>query len=411
MYIIEAALEYLISLLVTGSYLATITKELGLDDGLTGILSAITSLGCLFQILSISYRRTTVKGLVVTLSIINQLLFCLLYVIPIVSLTKEAKTVIFIVFIVSAYIFYNFAHPKKIAWLMSLVDDGMRGSFTATKEIVSLISGMLFSFGMGALIDSFTEAGRTREAFIICAAVILALMILHTVTLSLSVEKERKSPEKEGKGHMLQGFIAVLRDKSILKITAIYVIYQIATFASLPFFGTYMIGELNMTLTTITALSMVGSIARIFVSRPLGRYADKRSFAALIEKCFLFLMASFVCVAFATPRTGIPAFALYNILHGIAMGGINSSLTNLIFDYAPEEKRADALVISQSAAGVIGFLTSLTMSGVVRRIQEGGNTLFGMTVYAQQLCAVISFIFVLIATVYVRVVIIKKENK
>lgn len=41
MYIFEVALEYLISVLVAGSFLATITKELGLSDRLTGILSSI----------------------------------------------------------------------------------------------------------------------------------------------------------------------------------------------------------------------------------------------------------------------------------------------------------------------------------------------------------------------------------
>lgn len=35
MYIFEAALEYLISILVAGSFLATITKELGVSDSLT----------------------------------------------------------------------------------------------------------------------------------------------------------------------------------------------------------------------------------------------------------------------------------------------------------------------------------------------------------------------------------------
>ena len=53
MYMLEAALEYFIAILVSGSYLATLTKELGLSDSLTGLLSSIISLGCLFQLLSI----------------------------------------------------------------------------------------------------------------------------------------------------------------------------------------------------------------------------------------------------------------------------------------------------------------------------------------------------------------------
>lgn len=49
MYILEAAIEYFISILVASSYLATLTKELGFSDSLTGILSWVISLGCFFN--------------------------------------------------------------------------------------------------------------------------------------------------------------------------------------------------------------------------------------------------------------------------------------------------------------------------------------------------------------------------
>ena len=62
MYIFEAALEYLISILVTGSFLATITKEIGVSDSLTGILSSVISLGCLFQLLSLSVEQKNLNN-------------------------------------------------------------------------------------------------------------------------------------------------------------------------------------------------------------------------------------------------------------------------------------------------------------------------------------------------------------
>jgi len=136
LYIIEAALEHLISLLVVGSFLATLTKHLGFSDSLIGILSSVVSLGCLFQLLSLSVRKAKVKKLVIILSVINQLFFMLLYAVPIIGLSPQTKIIIFVILIISAYIIYNFAHPKKISWLMSLVDDKHRGSFTANKEII-----------------------------------------------------------------------------------------------------------------------------------------------------------------------------------------------------------------------------------------------------------------------------------
>lgn len=409
MYIIEAALEYLVSLSVTGAFLATLTKSLDISDALTAIISAITSLGCLFQIMSVSFRRRKVKPLVVILSITNQLLFAFLYVIPFVSLTPEAKTVIFVTFIILAYAIYNFAHPKKIAWLMSLVDDDKRGRFTANKEIISLISGMVFSYVMGAVIDSFTEKGDTKTAFITTAATIFVLMIGHTVTLLLSVEKTDDGVKSAmPKKNLKDSFASVFREKAILKVSAVYILYQITSHVSISFFGTFVINELGMKLSLVSAIAILGSVSRIIISPIFGKYADKHSFASLIEKCFLIFAASLLCMVFANGSIGVIMYIIYTLLQGIAMGGINSSLMNMVFDYAPADKRADALVVSQSASGVAGFLTTLGTSFIFDKLQ---SSLEGSGIYAQQILSAVGFVIIILATVYVRVAIIKRERE
>lgn len=113
MYIFEAAFEYLISILVAGSFLATLTKELGFSDSLTGILSSIISLGCLFQLTAVFLNRKRLKSTIIILSIVNQVLFALLYVIPFFNFSKSTKTIIFVFAIITAYIIYNMVHPKK----------------------------------------------------------------------------------------------------------------------------------------------------------------------------------------------------------------------------------------------------------------------------------------------------------
>ena len=65
MYIIQADLEYLINILVTGAFLASLTSELGMSDSLTGIISSFASLGCLFQMISVVFRKGSVKKVVV----------------------------------------------------------------------------------------------------------------------------------------------------------------------------------------------------------------------------------------------------------------------------------------------------------------------------------------------------------
>ena len=62
---------------------------------------------------------------------------------------------------------------------MSLVDDDKRGSYTASKEMVSLIGGMLFTFLMGAVIDRYEEMENLRGALIVCGVSIFVLTALH----------------------------------------------------------------------------------------------------------------------------------------------------------------------------------------------------------------------------------------
>lgn len=408
MYIFEALFEYLISILVSGSFLATLTGRLGISDSTTGILSSIISLGCLFQILSVTIRVRRSKGFVITLSIVNQALFMFLYVIPLTGFDRSIKILLFVVCIISAYLIYNVAHPKKINWLMSLVDDNKRGSFTANKEIISLIGGIVFSFGMGAVIDGFMEAGKTRLAFAVSAMMIFVLTAVHTATLVMTVEKTFKAPKRTS---LWQSVTAAFKNKSILKVTLVFIIYYIANYAATPFYGTYMINELGFNLKTVSFLSIFSSVTRISVSRLWGKYADKKSFAVMIEKCFVFLALSIVCVIFATPKTGVVMFILYYALHGIAMGGVNSALINLVFDYAPLKMRADALAISQAAAGVFGFLTTLCISPLVSFVQKNGNSIFGIGIYAQQLVSIVSLAFVVVTIIYVRKVLIKDGKR
>lgn len=407
MYIFEAAVEYLISILVAGSFLATLTKELGMSDSLTGILSSIISLGCLFQLLSLLIRKDKVKKFVVVMSVINQLMFMLLYVILLTTGEKQFKIGLFVIIIIGAYVIYNFAHPKKINWLMSLVEDSQRGTFTAKKEMISLIAGMIFSYGMGAVVDYFAEKNQVRMAFIISAIVIFVLMILHTVSMVLTVEKPIfQIRERDFKKNL----VAVLRNKDILMVTFVFVLYNIATYVATPFYGTYQINELGFSLKFVSVLTICSSVVRIFVSLFWGKYADRKSFAHMIEKCLILLGAAYCCAALAVPSNGKIMFLLYYIFYGMAQGGINSALINLIYDYVMPEQRADSLAICQAAAGVTGFVSTLLVSPMITMIQNNGNQFGGMMMYAQQLTSVIGLVILVVAVFYVRFALIRRKG-
>ena len=404
-YIIEAALEYFISILVAGSYLATLTSELGISDGLTGVISSFISLGCLFQLLSVFLKRPRVKGIVIGLSVLNQLLFLLLYLIPLAGGGKQVKIAVFMIAIFLAYLIYNSVHPLKINWLMSLCEDKKRGVFTSQKEIVSLLSGMIFSFATGTMIDHYKAAGKIETAFILCGVTVFVLMVLHTLTMLFSVELPVESDGTEKK-NPIREMLGTLQDKTVVKVTLLFVIWHLATSSATPFYGTYLIKELGFSLQFVSILTIIYSLVRASVSTFWGKFADKNSFASMVRLCLLIAGLGFLVNVFTVPANGAVFYTVYYALSAVAMGGINSALTNLVFDYVAPATRSNALALSQAVSGVAGFVTTLVVSGLVTYIQDSGNTLFGMSVYAQQVVSAIAFIFTMAAVVYVTLVII-----
>jgi len=121
-------------------------------------------------------------------------------------------------------------------------------------------------------------------------------------------------------------------------------------------------------------------------------------------------MLSYLSVVFANPSNGTVCFYLYNILSGVAVGGLNSGMINLIFDYVPPEKRADSLAFSQAFSGLAGFLSTLAVSPLVNRIQNAGNRVLGIPMYAQQLLSGVSVLMIVALLIYVRVVFPKKNK-
>ena len=387
LYILQADFEYFISLLVSGSFLAAVTAQLGISDSLTGVISAIISLGQAFQLLSI-FMRKNIKRRVVLFSVMNQLVFMCLYVIPLTGLPPGWKTALFIGAVTLAYFLYNIVHPKKIDWLMSMVEDGSRGRYTSVKEMVSLLTGMVFSYVMGSMSDYYRGIGQIRKSFAICAGVILVLTVLHTLTMVLAAEKEEREGASSGTGR--GGRFGIIRDRNVLRVTAVLVIWHAANYVAVPFYGSYQIKELGFGLKYVSVLGILYSTVRILFSFVWGAYADKRSFARMMRACMAVAAVGCLINVFTVPENGKLFFTTYYICYAVAMAGIGNAAMNVVFDYVDAPKRADALAVTQVVAGICGFATTLLASPLVTYIQENGNKFMGIHLYAQQVLSLLS---------------------
>lgn len=407
--IISAAVEYFISMLVIDSYLAKLTTDIGIPDSVTGILTSFVSLGFGFQLFAIFLiNKRPVKRWATAMSIVNQLFFAFVYVIPFFEISKTVKTVLFVGMLLMAHILLNVAAPAKTDWHMRLVDDHKRGRFTALKEIVSLLGGMIFSFVIGMIIDNCEADGNLHGAFIFCAVGVMGLMVIDTVVLLLAKEKEPETTEHVPVFKMVG---EIIKDKKIFKVILVSVFWYIALYSTIPFYGTYKIKELGFSMTFVSILSAMYAIARSLASRPLGRYADKHSFTRMLNICFGIVCVAYIINIFTVPENGKVLYTIYYMLYAISMGGINSAGTNLVYDFVEPKKRVAALALQHTLAGFAGFFATIIVGFLVDHIQNSGNTFLGLNLYAQQVVSAIGAVVVVIALVYLNTVVKKMQRK
>lgn len=406
-YIIEAALEYFISIMVTGAYLARITSSLGFSDSLTGVLSSFVSLGCVFQLGSIGLFRNVrrVKKPIIGCHIMNQLLFAMVYLTPVLPMSSAAKNALFLLCFCGAIILSNLIVPPKVNWLMGLIDDRARGIFTARKEIVSLLGGMVFTYLVGSAVDMLEAAGQHRLTFILGGAGIFTLMLMHTI--SLIPVREKAAETASGGGSVRQ----LLKNRMYVLIVPVLLLWNIASCCATPFYGAYQIKELGFSMTFISLLSIAYSLVRVAASTMLGRYADRTSFSRMVLLCFCIAAAGFFVNIFTVPENGRIFYTVYYCLYAISMAGINSALTNLVYDCVHGDSRRSALAISSALGGICGFSATCLMSPVVARIQNSGNRLWGMNLYPAQFVSAIAFSIAAVLILYLRFIVIPKEKQ
>ena len=403
LYIIEATLEYFISIVVGGAYLAKITTAIGMSQGLTGICTAFISLGAGFQLFALFLaRKSNPKRLVTLLHTVNQTCFALVYLIPLIHVPQVLKHVLFVAFLLSGHIISNLIGSPKIGWYMTFVGDKERGKFTANKEMTSLITGMAFSYLVSFVIDHFEKSGQLGVAFAISAAAIFLLTVGHTLTLLKTPAKEL--PTMQGKVNFFSALKTVFAGKRTRKVLLIAVLWNVISCSCIAFYGAYQVNTvaengLGFSMTFVGILSIAHSLVRAVVSRPMGKFADKYTFKNSCILCYCLLGVSFIVNAFTVPSNGKVMYTIHYMLYAVSMAGINSSIINLLYEEVAPEQRMCAYAVQQSVAGIIGFLSALVAGVFVDMVAKKGGTLLGL--YAQQWLTIWGLLLTAIIVLYI----------
>ena len=414
----QAAFEYFIAILVSDAYLAKLLTYIGLDDSLIGIIASLISAAFLFQLTAVFFvqRIKNVKRTVIIFNILGCLLFTGLYLIPFLPGTAAFKSVLVIVCLLAAYFGNYFVASMLFKWANSFVDPRKRGEYSATKEMISLLSGMVFTLIVGMLIDRFEALDRLTAGFLFIAAAGLILSVCCFVCF-LMIGNDVKRAEQTANGsepaarvqrHSLREVLAnTLGNRSFVNVVILMSLWNVAQYLTVGFLGTFKTTDLLLSVGTVQLINIGSNLVRFCISKPFGRYSDKTSYARGMQLAMVISALGFLANVFTTKSTWW-FIIVYTVLHNASFAGTNQNSYNILYSYVDQDYFVEAMAIKNSIAGVIGFSASLVGAKILSAVQANGNMLFGISLYGQQLLSLLSCVLVLVCIVFLRLVIDKQ---
>lgn len=408
-YTLECAFEYFISLMVADAFLATLLGEMGMGDAIIGVISSLISLAFLFQLFSIFIVQhiRNVKAVAIPIHCVSQMFFLFLYLLPFFDIPKHFRAAVVVGCLLIAY-FGNYLVTSLIFnWGNAYVDPNGRASFAATKEIISLLSGITVSFLMGQAIDLFMETGNIRGGFLFIAVMMLLINIGDFICLMLIKNQKQEKKTQEKAEPFWQVVRMLFADKSFVCTVIVHAIWSISVYMTVGFMGTYKTKELFLSVSLVQIINIAAYLARALFSKPIARYADKYSYANGISLGMVIAAVSYLVNIFTTPSLWWLVI-VHTVLYHVSCAGTSQNLINLTYSYVDKKYFVQASAIKFSISGLCGFAASMVGSGILEAIQNGGNALFGVTVYGQQVLSAISLIIVLIGIVFVKAVMEKQ---
>ena len=407
-YAAQCTFDYLICLLVSDAFLAKLLTDIGISDSLIGIISSIISFSFLFQLASIwliNIMKNT-KRTVICFDCLSQFLFMCMYCVPFVDVNLETKTIIVIAITVLAYFSKYLVSSILFKWANSYVEPSNRGSFSAVKEMISLLCGMMFTLAVGFVVDKYEATGNIKNGFTFIIVILLLLNIFNFISLmKIGTNDTKETPRKVPMREVLANTVG---NKNFRSVIILLSLWSVATYMTASFMGTFKTKELMLSVGAVQLINAIANGMRLIFSVPMGKYSDEKTYAKGLELALVIAAVGFAINACTTSKTWWLVIA-HTILYNVSIAGTNANRFNITYSYVKSEYIAQAMTIQNSISGVLGFLATLAGSFILSYIQERDNMIFGIPVYGQQILSVISLIIVVVAIIYDRTVIEKQK--
>lgn len=345
--IMEGALAHVFANLTGAIFLPAFALFLGADAFIIGVLAAVPLFATVAQIPG-SYlveRLAHRKRLAVGFSVLARASIIPLIIIGFLnseSSDHDFQLIMLVVIIIVMHILGAISGVSWLSWMTSLVPDEIRGRFFGLRNSILGMMTILVTIGGGYFLDLFPKIlpGQPLSlAFYILFSVGVFSGLISTILLSRQPEIDKPEPYQ---GMSLAFFLEPLKHLNFRRLLTFAMISSFAVNFAAPFYVVYMLEDLQMSYTLISAMTVASALADLSGMGIWGHYSDQHGnrpimiitagMAAIIPFFWIFTNAGWFSIYLMIPAL--------HILGGFVMSGYNLTSVNLVLRSVPTERNS-----------------------------------------------------------------------
>lgn len=358
--------------LVGGNYFTGLLLLMNADDNFIGLTSMIPLAANLVYLLGppIIERFTRRKNFLIAFHFLSLVVNTLMIsIIPFLPIAQQARLTLVALALIVVNCTNAIIGPGISMWHLQFLPKEVRAGYFSSQSMGVAVLVAVVTMGASALVDAFKAHGSEITGIMAVRGIAIALMFLDAFLLLRMREYPYASSGERVR--LADVFTKPLKDKIYMRTVIIAVLYGFSINIPSTFFTVYLLQNVKVGYTYITALSLL-NIPCMVLFTPLWRKVISRtgSWFKMIQIAMTGYLFNYILLALVTP-------ANYSYMYPLAMlvaypfnAGLALGFTNELYINMPAENGTLYSAFHTVAYSVASFL-GVTVSRAIMQHTEG----------------------------------------
>jgi len=325
-----------------GMFLVGFALELGADNIMLGMMTAVPSLFVVFQFVSamLVERGVSRKKLTVVFSLLMPLCWFLVALIPLLkgSVNGTSRVFVLIGVIAAVTLTGQFVVNARSSWIGELIPQRRRGRFFGRCSMFAGVVGAMFAIAEGSFLDFIRSHGLLAFTGLFFFGAIFGL-----VSGALNIpQPDCPLPRDESRPSLLRTLGGTFRNRPFARLSVVHAVMALGAIAG-PFGTAYCLRDVGLNFFELSLLNAASTAAVLLAAPYWGRLVDRFGCRPILLLGLAISTPLSAVWIFIPPGAALMAYLLLpwsNFLAGVGSAAASVAISTMMYKTSKPQGRS-----------------------------------------------------------------------